>query len=55
MTLTDDMSVYSLKKGDSLIMLKDEGNYSLKGEGVVMVSFVTPACYSHLELAYLDN
>lgn len=55
MTLTDDMSVYSLKKGDSLIMLKDEGNYTLKGQGEVMVSFVTPASYSHQELAYLDN
>lgn len=54
-TLTDNETTYYLKKGDNFIMLKDTGNYTLEGQGDVMVSFVTPDSYSNQELAYLDN
>ena len=55
LTLTAEGTTYHLKKGDNFIMLKDTGNYTLSGQGEVIVSFVTPTSYREQELSYLDN
>lgn len=55
LALTAEGTTYHLKKGDNFIMLKDTGNYTLSGQGEVIVSFVTPTSYREQELSYLDN